>query len=156
MALYSSILEVSRSCVAFLQPVRICGGETTGVLREDLNFRGLRMLATITFLLLTFSNYQLWQLPILPTPLFSSHFVPFCLKSKGLQNEVKSLPICIYFSDANKRTQEESQSPRNRHSFHPVFMRLVAMCRSEGAFGHVGYNRWPYFILLSRDFARPA
>ena len=57
----------------FLQPVRMCGGETTGVLREDLNFRGLRMLATITFLLLTFSNYQLWQLPILPTP-------PFCLK----------------------------------------------------------------------------
>ena len=56
----------------FLQPVRICGGETTGVLREDLNFRGLRMLATITFLLLTFSNYQLWQLPILPPPLFVS------------------------------------------------------------------------------------
>src|SRR5437764_14892136 len=50
----------------------MCGGEITGVLREDLNFRGLRMLATITFLLLTFSiiNYGNYQFS-LPPPFLS-------------------------------------------------------------------------------------
>jgi len=65
------------------------GPVESGVLREDLNFRGLRwashkyVLAAFCFLgyhhVLAFQilNYQLWQLPIcLPTPPF---FVSFFL-----------------------------------------------------------------------------